>query len=112
MFVQPRHDLNEIAGPRAIVELACENSVPAVATGARRTRQTEDESGARHTCRRAALDRRGADLGVAQHMKGDGKAIHSLFKQWLDRFRRHVATGEASAAGGNDSIDASVGNPA
>jgi hypothetical protein len=55
----------------------------------------------------AALHRRGADLGVAQHVEGDGKAIHPLFEQRLDRLRRHVAAGKAGAAGGDDRIDAS-----
>src|SRR5258708_4355808 len=79
MLVQPRHDLDEIAGPRAVVELGGEDAVPAVTASARRTRQTEDEGRAGDTRGRSALDRRGADLGVAQHMEGDGKTIPPLF---------------------------------
>src|SRR3981189_277785 len=63
MFIQPRHDLDEIAGPRAVVELGAKDAVPAVAAGAGRTRQAEDISGARNAGGRPALDRRRADLG-------------------------------------------------
>src|ERR1700691_5912443 len=111
MLIQPRHDLDEIAGPRAIIELGGENPVTAIAAGAWRTRQAKNKSGARHARRRPALDRRRADLGMAQHVKGDGKAVHPLFKQWLDRFRRYVAAGKAGTPGGDDGIDALVGNP-
>src|SRR5882672_7320408 len=109
MFIQPRHDLHKIAGPRAVIELGCENAVPAVAAGARRSRQTEDKRGPRDTRSRAALDRRCADLGVAQHVERDGETIHPLFEQRLDRLRRHVAAGEAGAAGGDDGVDAGIG---
>src|SRR3954451_17408032 len=34
MFVQPRHDLDEIAGPGAVVELGAKDAVPAVAASA------------------------------------------------------------------------------
>ena len=39
MLVQPGHDLDEIAGPRAVVELRGQNAVPAVAAGAGRAKQ-------------------------------------------------------------------------
>ena len=82
-----------------------------VAAGARRSRQAEDEGRAGNAGGGAALHRRGADLGVAQHVEGDGKTIHPLFEQRLDRLRRHVAAGETGAAGGDDGIDALVGDP-
>src|SRR5262245_35068911 len=47
VLVEPRHDLDEIAGPRPIVELGGEDAVPAVAAGARRARQAEDVGRAR-----------------------------------------------------------------
>src|SRR5881227_3173362 len=64
VLVEPRHDLDEIAGPIAVVELLRENTVPAVAAGARRSRQAEDKSRAGEAGGGAALDRRGADLGM------------------------------------------------
>src|ERR1700712_649203 len=100
MLVQPRHDLDEVAGARAVIELGAKDAVPAVAAGARRSRQAEDEGRTRDAGGGAALDRRGADLGVAQHMKGDGKTIYPLFEQGLDRFRRDVAAGKTGAARG------------
>src|SRR5438477_4883136 len=111
MFIQPRHDLDEVTRPRPVIELRRENAVPCVAAGARRSRQAEDEGGARDPRGGAALYRRGADLGVAQHVKGDGEAIHPLFEHGLDRLRRYVAAGEAGAAGGDDRVDAWVGYP-
>src|SRR6266702_6443540 len=111
MFVQTRHDLDEVAGPRAIIKLGCENAVPAVATGAGRSRQTEDKRSPRDTRGGAALDRRCADLGVAQHVERDGETIQPLFEQRLDRLRRHVAAGEAGAAGSDDGVDAGIGYP-
>ena len=48
---------------------------------------------------------------MAQHVKGDRKTVHPLFEQRLDRLRRHVAAGKAGAAGGDDDIDAGVGDP-
>ena len=88
-----------------------EDAVPRIAAGARRSRQAEDEGRTRYSRGGAALHRRGADLGVAQHVEGDGKAIHPLFEQRLDRLRRHVAAGEAGAAGGDDRIDVAIGDP-
>src|ERR1700733_10127058 len=112
MFVQPRNDLDEVAAPRAIIELGVETPVPAIAAGAGRTRQAEDEGRACNARRCATLDRRRPDLGMAQHMKGDGKAVHPLLKQRLDCFRRYVAAGKAGPAGSDDGIDAFVRDPA
>ena len=43
MLVEPRHDLDEIAGPVAVIELVHEDLVPGVAAGAGRARQAEDD---------------------------------------------------------------------
>src|SRR6266700_6147401 len=111
MLVEPRHDLDEVAGARAVIELGGEDAVPGVAAGARRSRQAEDEGCTRNASSRPALHRRGADLGVAQHVKGDGETIHALFEQRLDRLRRHIASGKTGAAGGDDGVDARVSDP-
>ena len=66
VLVEPRHDLDEIARPVAVVERA-PGSRPGVAAGARRARQTEDVSGAGDASGRAGLDRRPADLLRAHH---------------------------------------------
>src|SRR6476659_4142140 len=62
MLVQPRHDLDEIAGPRAVIELRRQNAVPAVAAGTGRARQAEDEGRIGDARGGAALHRGGADL--------------------------------------------------
>src|ERR1700742_4988531 len=111
MFIQPGHDLDEVARPGAIVELRGENAVPAVAAGTRGARQTEDEGGTDDARGGAALDRRGADLGVAEHVKRDREAVHPLLEQGLDRLRRDVAAGKTRTAGGDDGIDAGIGDP-
>ena len=85
MLIQPRHDLDEIAGPRAVIELRGQDAVPAVAAGAGRSRQAEDEGRIRDARRGAALYRRRPDLGMAQHVEGDGETIHPFFEQRLDR---------------------------
>src|SRR5947209_18068425 len=110
VLVEPRHDLDEVARPRAVIELMDQDAIPAVATGAWRAGQAEDEGRARGAGGGAALDGGGADLGVAQHVEGDRETVHPLFEQRLDRFRRHVAPGEAGTAGGDDGIDAGVRN--
>ena len=111
MLVEPRHDLDEVAGPVAVVELVHEDLVPGIAAGAGRARQAEDIGRAGDARGRAGLDRRGADLGVAHHQEQGREAVHALLEQRLDRLRRHVAAGEAGAAGGDDHVDRRVGDP-
>src|SRR6185295_3698443 len=57
MFLQPRHDLDEIAGTVAVVELPLEDLAPRILAGARRPRQAEDVGAAREAGARARLDR-------------------------------------------------------
>src|SRR4029453_12172311 len=59
VLVQPRHDLDEVAGPRPVIELGREDAVPRIAAGARGSRQAEDKGGAGDARGGAALDRRG-----------------------------------------------------
>ena len=54
MLLQPRHDLDEVAGPVAVVELPLEDVVPGVAAGAGRARQAEDVGALRDARRRRA----------------------------------------------------------
>ena len=62
VLVEPRHQLDEIAGPIAVVELVHEDFVPGVAAGAGRAGQAEDEGRVGDARGRARLDRRRADL--------------------------------------------------
>ena len=59
---QPRHDLDEIAGPVADVELPFEDAVPAILHRAGRAGQGEEIGAARDPAAGARLDGRGADL--------------------------------------------------
>ena len=58
MLVEPRHDLDEIAGTRAVIELGGEDAVPGVAAGARRSRQAEDKGRPRYADAPFAFGRR------------------------------------------------------
>src|SRR3984893_10732486 len=102
VLVEPRHDLDEIARPVAVIELVHQNLVPGVLAGAGRARQAEDIGRAGDAGRGARLDGRGADLREAHHQEQRREAVHLLVEQWLDRLRRDVAAGEAGAAGGDD----------
>src|ERR1700720_4337164 len=52
VFLQARHQLDEIARAEAVVELVDEDALPGVATGARRARQREEIGAAADPCRR------------------------------------------------------------
>src|SRR5690349_14708921 len=66
VLLQPRHQLDEVAGAEAVVELVDQDVLPCVAAGARRSRQCEQIGAAGHSGGGPALDRRGADLGEAE----------------------------------------------
>src|SRR5260370_37476771 len=66
MFLQARHQLDEVARAKAVIELVHEDALPGVAAGARRAGQSAEISAAGDSRRRPALDRRGADLVVAE----------------------------------------------
>src|SRR5438552_7801696 len=99
VLVEARHDLDEIAGAVAVVELVQQNFVPGVAAGAGRAGQAEDVGRAGDAGGGAGLDRRGADLGLAHQDKHRRKTLHAFLEQWLERLRRDIAAGEAGAAG-------------
>src|SRR4029453_6006771 len=61
-FVEPRHQLGEIAGPESDVELLAQDVIPAVLAGAGRARQGEDVGGVGAAGDGARLQGRGADL--------------------------------------------------
>src|SRR3984893_9238500 len=74
VFLQARHQLDEIARAEAIVELVDEDAFPGVATGARRAGQREEIGAAGDTRRGPALDRRGPDLVIAEPAEELAKA--------------------------------------
>jgi len=62
--------------------------------------------------RGARLDRRRADLVVADAMEHSREAVHTLLEQRLDRLGRDVPAGEASAPRGDDDVDLRIADPA
>ncbi len=111
MLVEAGHDLDEVAGAVAVVELVQQDAVPGVLAGAGRAGDAEDVGRARHARGRAGLNGRGPDLGVAHHQEQGGEAVHAFFKEWLERLRRHVAACEAGAPRGDDHVDGGIGDP-
>ena len=112
MLVEPRQDFHEIARSVAIIELVRQDLVPGVLAGAGRARQAEHISRVGDAGGSARLYRRGADLLLTHQQEQRREAVHALLEQRLDRLRRHVAAGKAGAAGGDDDIDAGIGDPA
>src|SRR5271165_5235773 len=109
MFLKARHQFDEIAWAKAVVELVHEDSLPGVAAGAGRTRQREQVSAAGDAGGGAALDRRGADLVVALPTEQLAEPGDLLLVDAVKGLRRHVAAGDAGAAGRNHDIDLGVG---
>src|SRR5260370_9945892 len=66
MFLQPRHQLDEIARTKAVVELVDEDAFPDVAAGPRRAGESEEIGAAGDSRRRPASARRSADLVLAE----------------------------------------------
>ncbi len=112
MLVEAGHDLHEIAGHVAIVELRFQDAVPGVLARTGRAGQHEDVSRIRDPAGRPRLHRGGADLVVGDTVKDLREAIHALFEQGFDRLRRHVAPREPRAAGGDDDVDGLIRDPA
>src|SRR3546814_5586120 len=69
LFYQPRHQVDEIAGTMAAVELGRQYALPRVLHRARRAGEREDIGAARDHGAGARLDRRGADTLVAEPAK-------------------------------------------
>src|SRR5713101_3676601 len=105
MLLQARHQLDEIARTEAVIELVDEDPLPGVAAGRGRAGQRKEIGAAGDPGGGAALDRRGADLVVALPAEDLAEPGDLLFVDAVKGFRRHVAAGDAGAAGGDDDID-------
>src|SRR5579863_3549048 len=111
MLLQPRHELDEVARPVAVVELMDEDSLPAVAAGAGRAGEGEEVGAAGDPAGGSAMDRRGADLLVAQHAEELAEAGDLLLVDRLEGFGRDVAPGDAGAPRRDDDVDRGIGDP-
>src|SRR6516225_10636046 len=111
MLLQSRHQLDEIAGAKPVVELVHENPLPGVPAGARRTRQRKKIGTTSHARGCAALNRGGTDLVVAKPPEeltktGDLLLINTLEGLWCD-----ISPRDTCAAGRNHNVDMRVCNP-
>src|SRR5579864_8096406 len=111
MFLEPRHQLDEVARPVPVVELVLDDVVPTIAAGAGRAGQGEEIGAAGDTGGGAALDRRGADLLIGEIAEKLAKPGDLLFINGMERLRRDVAAGDARSAGRNDDIDGGIADP-
>src|SRR5271166_3570919 len=94
MRLQPRHQLDEVAGAEAVVELVHQDPLPGVAAGAGRARQGEEIGPAGNPGRRPALDRRGPDLVIAEPAEKLAKAGDLLLIDAVEGLGRDVASGD------------------
>src|SRR6266576_4394832 len=90
-FVQARHQLGEVAGAEADVELLAQDVVPAVLAGAGRAGQREDVGGVGDAGDGARLHGRGADLLEADPAEHLAEAFDPLLEESLQRLGRDVA---------------------
>src|SRR3954470_6659163 len=74
MLLQPRHDLDEIAGLVAIIELGREDAFPSVTAGPGRAGEAKDEFPLGDAGGGAGLDGGGTDLGPGNHVKSHPEA--------------------------------------
>ena len=111
MLLQARHQLDEIARAEAVVELVHEDVLPGVAAGAGRAGQREEIGAAGDPGGGPALDRRGADLVVAEPAEQLAEPGDLLFVDAVERLRRHVAAGHPGAAGRDHHVDLGIGDP-
>src|SRR3546814_20402061 len=94
LFYQPRHQVDEIAGTMAAVELGRQYALPRVLHRARRAGEREDIGAARDHGAGARLDRRGADTLVAEPAKQLPAAGDVLAVEAAQRLGRRVRSYE------------------
>src|SRR6185312_16971736 len=95
---QARQKLYEVAGAVAVIQLKREDLIPRIPTCAARARQREQVGALRHTRERARLDGGRTDAAVAEEAKQLPEARNVFLDDRLERFRCHVAPGDAGAA--------------
>src|ERR1700687_2066244 len=111
MLLQAGHQLDEVAGAKAVVELVDQNALPGVAAGAGRSGQGKQIGAAGDPGGGPALDRRGGDLLVAEPAEQLAKPGDLLLVDAVERLRGHIAAGDAGAARRDHDVDFRVGDP-
>src|SRR5690349_8191710 len=108
MLLKARHELDEVARAVPVVELVADDVLPAVAAGAGRAGEREEVGAARDARRGAALDRRGADLLIAEPAEELAEARDLLLVDGVEGLGRHVAAGDAGAPGRDHHVDLAI----
>src|SRR5947207_14767979 len=98
MLLEARHELDQVARPEAVIELVDEDALPGIAAGARRPGHGEEIGAAGNAAGRPALDRRGADLLIAQHAEDLAEAGALLIVDRVASLRRYLAPADARNA--------------
>src|SRR5215472_14871102 len=112
MLLQAGHELGQVAGTEADIELEAQDLLPAVAAGAGRAGQREEIGAAGDTARGPALHGGGADLLEAEPPKELAEAVYLLLEQGLEGLGGDVSAGDAGTAGGDHHLDPGIGDPA
>src|SRR5580658_10050818 len=95
MLLQPRHQLDQIARPKPVVQLVPQNILPGVAAGAGRAGEGEEIGAAGDTGGGPRLDGRGPDLLPAEPAEDFPESRDRFFVDRLERLGRHVPAGHA-----------------
>ncbi len=95
----------------AAIQLPADDLVPAIAHRAAGTRQAEHKHPADNAGQGARLQGGQADGLIADHVEHHRKALDGLVEQGLHRLGRHVAAGQAGAAGGDDGVNLARSDP-
>ena len=109
VFLQARHDLDEIARPVPHVELPFQNVVPPVLHRTGRAGQGEEIGATRNAGTGTRLNCRGADGFHADLMENDGEAVDLLLKHGPERFDGDVASCQPGAANRDHYINRGIG---
>src|SRR3977135_1357292 len=111
MLLQARHQLGEVAGAIADVELPAQDILPAVAAGAGGAGEGEEIGAAGDAAHGAALHGGGADLLEAEPAEHLAESVDLLLEQRLEGLRGDVPAVEPGAAGGDHRLDPRIGDP-
>ena len=99
MFLQARHDLYEIAGSEAVIELIDQDFIPTIPARTAGARQREEVGSARHARCRTRLHGGCADFLEAYPAEGLAKAVDALLIQAFESLWRDIPPRNASATG-------------
>ena len=90
-FQHPRHQLDQVAGSGAVIQLVTDQLAPAGAAGAGGAGQAEDQRAVGEARCRPGLDGRRADLLVAELPEELAEAVDGLVEERLERLRRRIS---------------------